>query len=175
MKYNSEILSRLSIRARLAYGTHCLEIALKETANQSDILDSLLKRIWEFCNLPMLENWHSEVYEMSPYCILDTTENAIENFKYINKEQALKLKEEYLRLPPFIVEITDEVIRIGINNMYSGVIGNSIETLEPLICIVKLMEENNITLPKIDAFLKSPFDEDGGWGDPHLRTFYING
>lgn len=140
---------------------------------KSIILEELMEKIWSFCSLINLEKWHSLLYEMSPYCILDDHPEAMNSFRIISREKAEQLKNEYLKLPPFIVSIIDEVISIGYNNMYSGVVGLSEQTLRPLRDIVKIMEENNFMLPDLNPFLKSDFTEDGGWGYPHNREFYL--
>ena len=106
------VLKELSIRARLAYGAYCLEIALNGYKEESCLV-KLIDKIWEFTLSSSLDDWQSEINDMSPHCILDPTPGALDDFNYMTKEEGLALYEAYKKLPPFIVSIIDEVINIG--------------------------------------------------------------
>jgi len=175
MGIDKQLFRQLSVRSRVAYCARCIEIALLKQGVRSSLLDEVLNSLWEFTEYPMLDKWHSQIKEIIPYNVLDPAPNALTDFETISLEKATRLKELYASLPNFIIEMIDNAFWPGLNNLYSGVVAYSEITLEPIMSVVQIMEDNKIELPDITPFLASDLAEEGGWGIEHDRSFYVPG
>ncbi|RFS21164.1 hypothetical protein DVR12_17680 [Chitinophaga silvatica] len=168
-----ESIKLLSIKARLAFACRCLELALDKYKIKSEILDKVIAQIWEFTSEDeRLDLWENLTAGFNTKDVLSPYYNN-EDIPELTPDQFKSLVNCYRTLPIFICEIIDETIWIGRANLYSKVDGFSDETLSPLRKVITLMIENSIPLPGLDTFSKSSFTEDGGWGLPHTRSYYL--
>ena len=79
-----EDLYNLSIRARVAYGTMCLEALLSKLGYELEEWDFILRRLWEYTSIKYLDDWHDMMAEYIPSSILDCP---FEEGDYIKKEE----------------------------------------------------------------------------------------
>jgi hypothetical protein len=166
-----KILKQLSIRSRMALGITCLERLLKGFAIAHPLC-KVIDHLWEFTSSNQLDDWLDIAYEMAPDCILDPHPTAIENFSFLSTDFVKELKTTYNSLPDDIIKAIEAVISIGMNNIYSGVENYRPRTLQPLREVLKITQSNEVSIPDIDIFLRSPFSEQDGWGEARSKQFF---
>ncbi|MFC4077128.1 hypothetical protein [Salinithrix halophila] len=145
----AKVLSTVSIRGRVAFGITCLEKVCEEWKVKNDVMDHFIQELWTF----MKDNsdWDVRVTNLLPDDD-DPTLNA-KHFGY--SYLPLSQQED-------LTTLLDEVIHIGIWNDAGAFISEL--TLEPTLEVGKILTKNNIPVPDISPFLKSPVTDCGGWG-----------
>jgi hypothetical protein len=157
----TDSFNEISIRGRLAYGVSCLENALLHFNIQNDLLEKeVLPRIWSFASSSDLTAWDDSVKEIDPVCILD------------NNSPGSRLQKLYRSLPTIIIEMISDVIEIGAGNLYGGTTGYSPFSMKPLLRVIKTCKMNHISLPQLEPFKRSSFEEMHGWGFEREKSFF---
>jgi hypothetical protein len=151
----------ISIRGRLAYGMTCLEKLVINLNADNPLLQTIVfPKIWEFTSTEDMGEWEQNIRDVDPVCVLDDTADS-------------DLKALYNNLPNDIVSTIEDVIEIGIANIYGGTGDNSPMTLEPLNSVIKTMTKLKVPLPDLRTFKKSSFSEFQGWGNNQTRDYYL--
>lgn len=167
--------TEISIRGRLAYGALCLEETIRKLSISNELLHTLiLPRIWDFTSLKDLSGWDERINEITPCCILEF-EPVQEEFdcKTISFETYQRVFDFYSSLPTDITDLIDYVIEIGTANLYGGTGEDSSYTLSPLSQVLDSCMKLGIELPLVEPFRKSKFSEFHGWGNEHLREYFV--
>ena len=155
-----EDLYNLSIRARVAYGTMCLEALLSKLGYELEEWDFILRRLWEYTSIKYLDDWHDMMAEYIPSSILDCP---FEEGDYIKKEEYDFLSKLY-RVKRELCEVIELIFYVGTIELYSKVIkvGESMKHLEKIISI---MNNNEMPLPEIGKLKDYSFSNKQGWGE----------
>lgn len=166
---------KMSIRGRVAFCVSCAEYVAAQLNFESELLDKIFSKIWDFVSSSKLDLWDNEIKEYSPYVILDThPENKVENYEFITTANFVELKNLYLSLPSFLVEIIGDSIEAGGCNLYGGTDENSPCSLGYALNVYKIMTKNKFSLPSIENFQRSSFTENQGWGNPRDKSFFLS-
>ena len=162
-------IENISIRGRMAYALLCIETTLNQWNIASVNIRSILAKFWEFTSSPELDVWDTEAQRAQP-------------FLYAFYEDFLS-KKQWREMAEFlsISELTESqqealgrelVCLHGLSaNLFSGY--ESELTAEPLLEIINIMLASELTLPDRSRVSLSPVDEEGGWGDPRPRHFFL--
>jgi hypothetical protein len=166
-----EKLKRISIRGRMALAITCLDMILTDRKVDSVEKLSLLDIFWQFVENEEenLAKWdqdrrqHDLLMDLTNYAGGWTSEKPT--------------KYSFAELDDWIYQVIFEVDELGLGELYSAVQGFSNNTLENLTAILNLIVEHGYTIPSLEPFLRSPFDDTSkwgvkGWGKPSPRTFY---
>lgn len=160
-------IDTISIRGRMAYALLCIESALVEWPVYSADLRSALAVFWEFTSSGRLDVWETESQRAQPFLYTshdDSKRDWAEMAEYFG----------YSELPPARQEALGcMLVRLhGISeNLYAGF--DSAVTAGPLIEIINVMQTVGLTLPDCSRVSLSSVEEDGGWGRPHPRHFFL--
>lgn len=162
---------RISIRGRLAFALINFETFIKKNA-PAFFYETGVKRIidelWNVCVQDNIENVEELVNELAPYSILDNhPDNNFNDYKFLNYEEASKLKRDYLSLPEDIISVINLLTELAFGNMYGSTGEFSVATYEVLEEILEIYNEYNVDLICNKTIENSSFTENGGWGKIH--------
>jgi len=158
---NIELLHSVSIRGRYFYGYCCLLNTIQKYKLEPIYkpLDIILK---SFVETDQLDDWQGRVDEFMPSRILEVDFPLIHCVASTDKKSNGLIK--YYSEQPFVVlNIIEELIWLGISNLYGGF--DSKHTFPYIKQIVKYLEEENIDLPNEGILKIFPVSEDRGWGE----------
>ena len=141
----------------------CLQNAFKQNNINNNDPNLITKIIKKFLNSDNLSNWEELANNIQPINILDKKSN-IDDFSF-EHELVLRLKIFYENIPPYLTEMIDYTLDVGLNNLYGGTGEYSSITLEPVLKVIEICKENSIELPDINKFLKYSYKIEDGWGD----------
>jgi hypothetical protein len=164
-------LQGISIRGRVAYCTTCLETIFIYEKIDSERFSALLSCLWEFTRSSDLSEWEEKVVDFYAESILE--ENT-EEPNYLNTAQLQQLQASYATLSTSQHACIDEIIEVGLGNLYSDTGGYSARTLASTMQVVEYMLANGYPLPLIDKFSRLPFtkEDQHGWGKRVDRSFF---
>jgi hypothetical protein len=155
----------ISIRARVAFAILCLENAIKQSKKEN--LD------WSFM-IGKVGDWHYPMAESTPRSVLFDARYDEKDMDFLTEEDCIHLKEVYSNSTELIKDIINIIFEIGTRDLYSSIVNGSPDTLKYLMEIIDLMEQNNIPLPDMNLFEKSPITENEGWGREFTREDIFN-
>lgn len=160
----------LSIRGRYIYGYLCLQnvIELKHLDEVPEELDNVIR---EFLPTDRLDLWHEKAEELLPSVILNN-ENAREFYEYNSYDSVLKLKQYYEVQPQIICDIVEELIWLGISNLYGGF--DTDISFGHLKVIIDLLVKCQIDLPDFNIVKTCSVVERNGWGDRTSMSNFVN-
>jgi hypothetical protein len=163
-------LQTVSIRGRVAYGATCLESILTSAATDVAEFTPLLACLWDFTSSTDLSEWEEKIMDFYSESVLNNSEE-VSGLPSIN---AQRLRASYATLSASQLACIDEAIEIGRGNLYAGVVGHSADTLASTMKLVQYLQAHGRSLPPIDKFLRSPFNQENqhGWGKRVDRNFF---
>lgn len=168
-----EQFNKISIRGRYAFGMKCMETALVKFNINDDLLNRVIQKAWEFTTTQALDDWEDELSDLTPDCLMEIDIEEVEdNALGLSKDELIRLKMTYEKLPQFILEIFHYTLWIGYEHLYSVVPNESPETLKYIKNIIRLMQQNNLPTPSIEKYLSLKFSEDSGWGKEISRSYF---
>ena len=159
-------IESLSIRARVAYGTLCLEKALNNHDDKNEAWQFVLDKFWLFTNLEYVDEWLYIISKVMPDSILDDDFNEESG---ITLEEHKRLKKLYKNTPQFIFDIMEGIFNCGRRHLYGAVTPKSPETVEFIKSIKKIMSSNKMEMPKLGDLKKYSINEHQGWGTTFER------
>ena len=171
---DTEIFKQISIRGRFAYGLTCLEKLIVFYGINNTILNSTIKKFWEFTNIEKLGELEDYFCNIDPFCILTDYPKLKEQperkheFGYddLTLNEMEQVFELYKDLPLNIRDILTHLVTIANSNISAGCGEFSILTFEPTLKIANIISEYSlIDAPKPTDFLFSDFRQNHGWGD----------
>lgn len=157
---NIELFHSVSIKGRYFYGYCCLLNTIQKYKLEQIYkpLDTILQN---FVETDQLDDWQERVDEFMPSRILEVDFPLSHCVASMDKISNGLIK--YYSEQPFVVlNIIEELIWLGISNLYGGF--DSKHTFPYIIQIVKYLEEENIDLPNESILSRFPVSEDRGWG-----------
>jgi hypothetical protein len=157
---------RISITGRYIYGYLCLKqfILFEKLTPTPSALDGIL---CEFVRSNRLDVWHSKAEEVLPSNVLKE-DSAINNL--MTDSDFEPIKEYYKCQPEDIITIYDELIWLGISNLYGRFdTDNSIRYLES---IINILIEKKVELPPFFKVEKCSVTERKGWGELTDMSLY---
>lgn len=156
---------RISIRGRVAYGAACLEVLYDALYLNDPEIRSVIDYYWSYTSAIGLDDWEENLPQIS--------QEAVATLKdYNDFPEYVEVSPLYLRWPISVIMVIALLSDVGRSNLYGGVVGHSELTLEPVMSIVTVLNYMNVSLPDIRPFLKSRFEENGGWGNRVERSFF---
>ncbi len=114
----------------------CLQNAFKQNNINNNDPNLITKIIKEFLNSNDLSNWEELANNIQHINILDKKSN-IDDFSF-EHELVLRLKIFYENIPPYLTEMIDYTLDVGLNNLYGGTGEYSSITLEPVLKIIEI-------------------------------------
>ncbi|WP_047547413.1 hypothetical protein [Psychroserpens sp. Hel_I_66] len=160
-----EILKKISIRGRLAYGMKCLEQYVKENEINDELIDKVFDILWEFTTSDELDVWDEKISDFNPKHILNIKPEKIESeYPTITINEYYELKKFYENSDTDFISMIEKVIEIGTGNLYGGTDEYSSWTLEPTLEVIKMSELKLEHIPDITKFKSFEYSEDKGWG-----------
>lgn len=136
-------ISRMSIRARVAFGLVCAERAFRHFAIREAVIDQLLKRLWSYTDAERLDSWG---------CRWEAAELIDEFGEGIPRAHGETVAH--------LLEALDE---IGGGNLFGGFKNEF--TLEPALKLVAILDEHGVPLPPLKPFIRvSPRRFWSAWG-----------
>lgn len=146
----SQFISSISIRGRLAFGVTCLERVCSEWNVKNERMDQLIEELWSFVN--SISDWEERIMNLLP-----DEDDAELNAKYFHYDHLTISQQKDL------TNLIDEIVHIGMRNSCSAFVNEV--TLEPTLIVAKILTDNDIQLPNLSIFTKSPVTENEGWGN----------
>ncbi|SHE56156.1 hypothetical protein [Chryseobacterium takakiae] len=153
--------NNISINGRYIYGYKCLLEFLKNK-DLPRLPVRLEKDIEEFVSSNTLEFWHENIEEVLPTIILNNTYDS-GYYEIIEYNYYIELLEYYTGLNNECLTLIDNLLYIGINNLYGQF--KSELTLNYLEDIILIMKRNQIELPQINHIFSLTIDQKNGWGN----------
>ncbi len=148
-------LARLSIRARVALATACLESAAKKFRAYHGPLAALIDLYWSYTDSLALDVWARESGDALPQ-----SEGQLAGWIGQHWSSAgVRVLWELVRIPR----------EIGEAEILCEPTAPSISTLEPLKRIIGIAVREGIPLPQLDCFLADPYSDEGPWGRCRYR------
>jgi len=169
-----ERLKKVSIKGRMALGIRCLEINLQDL----DLLgypevQKMLSDFWEYTSSNNLVDWEEKILEYEPWFLFANVErNKYKGFRYLSNDEAQGIYNVMKKFEIRLSEIIEEVIEVGISNLYSGIREYSECSLRATINVLEMLKEINLPLPDLEKFERSKFSEHHGWGIRRDRNFF---
>ncbi|MCS1350890.1 hypothetical protein [Mechercharimyces sp. CAU 1602] len=148
--YSKKDFEKISIRGRLAFGVNCIIRVTETWGVKSDKMNHLILELLSFTHSEDLSEWEDRLGHLFP------KEESMIYAKTFGFEHLSSYKRE--ELFKLIVEVYD----IGAQNLYGGFRDHF--SLNPLMNVIRILNENDIPLPDIGAYRKSKVEEEGGWG-----------
>jgi hypothetical protein len=141
----SRQVSRMSIRARVAFGLVCIERAIRQFGGSAERAEVLLNKLWEYTEAADLSSWG---------CAMDV------------EQLASAFGNE---IPPSKLEVLSrlfkELDQIGGGNLFGGFRDEF--TLVPTMNLLSIMSEHGIEPPSTERFIRtSPRRFWNAWGRP---------
>lgn len=164
-----DMFEPISINGRFIYGYLCVRNAI--AAKGLSLLPSTLDQLFhDFVLLTSLDEWQSKVDEILPSYLLD--DERVKQMGYFEAAETEKIRTYYINQPAFLTELIDELLWIGLANLYGGY--NSKFTMGYLKRILLIMTNNSIPLPYFDLIKHCLVSKDKGWGEKdNLQHYYI--
>lgn len=163
--FDLEFFQKVSIRGRLAYAVCTCRNAAKALDIKSSLLDDILYHIAQFCNSKELDVWEEIINYYTPCCILDDRVE-FDDWKFMTKEDALKLQQFYLSVPEYFSDMLDATIEVGASNIYGGTGEYSSSSLKALKEVIDLATAHKVSMPVQVRFAGYAYGIDDGWGEP---------
>lgn len=160
----------ISIRGRYIYGYLCLIRYISEKKFQT-LPNKLLNDIEDFVSSGQLDSWHESIEEVLPTIILNNTYES-GYYEIIEYNYYIELLEYYTSLNNECLTLIDNLLYIGINNLYGQF--KSELTLNYLEDIIIIMKKNQIELPQVNHIFSLTIDQKNGWGNRVKMKDYIN-
>lgn len=158
-KFHIDKFELISIRGRFIYGFLCMMNEI--TYNNSDKLPIELDSLFhEFVSSDKLDDWHSKVEDVIPSYIYDKAEDKSDFF---SSQSIQEIKNFYASQPSYIVETIDDLIWLGVSNLYSGF--NSEKSLKCLKSILEKMYKYAVPLPSFEIVKDCSVSQRHGWGN----------
>lgn len=159
----SELIRGMSIRARMALSITCLDILLKEFSIHAEEKSALMETFWQFVEDSQLWKWDQDRRTNSLLMAIGD---------YIIHAENIPADYSCRNLPDFALQLIFEIDELGLGDLYGAVTGHSESTFDSLLNILHLMVAHGFSIPPLHPFLKSSFQDNGGWGNPVPRTFF---
>ncbi len=138
-------ITRMSIRARVAFGLVCVERAVRRFGVDGERMECLLRGLWRYTDADDLSGWG---------CALDAEELAVACGEAVSRE-CLEV----------LARLFSELDEIGGGNLF-GAFRNEF-TLTPAKNLVAILIEQRIALPPVKPFIRvSPRRLWNAWGRP---------
>jgi hypothetical protein len=135
-------LESVSIRGRMAFAVDSVQAWVDQDGFDGPALRSLLELMVEFCSSADLGDWDR---------------------KCIEAAASSMIREE--TGSPSLVEAVDAAIEdVGRGDLFGGVIGVSLTTLNGALRVARLAAAAGVSLPSLGSYAFSSFDEVHGWG-----------
>lgn len=150
-------LSQLSITGRMLYCLTCLENALSHfyiEGSESVFITDVIKN---FEHTDNLSDWEELAEDILPTNLFDSNFN-ITDFNSLQPNTILNIRRFYKDSPIDLVEIIDNTLQVGLNNLYGNTTDRSLVTLLPTLKVVELCLKNGIPLPSISDYSHYSFD-----------------
>jgi hypothetical protein len=151
----------ISINGRFIYGYLCLRKAIDKTGAEH-LPDILLEMIYEFVSSNNLDSWQQRADEVLPSTVMDEI-NGEDYYKFLNMETVIVYRKYYKNQPILIKELIEELLTLGMANLYCGFDSNI--TYPHVEEIIKLMEDHKIQLPEFSIIEHCSVGERHGWGE----------
>ena len=158
-----DTIKNISIRGRMYYCSFCLKNAFEKNGIMNEEVKVILNTVLDFLESESLDLWEDVAKDISPESILDENFN-INDFT-MDHNLIYKLKSFYKNIPGYLVELIEYTIYVGLENLYGGTGEYSPSTLDYILRIISICEQNGINIPDINHFLKYSFKEYHGWGN----------
>lgn len=167
---NIKKFHQISIKGRFIYGYLCLRNTIDEMKAQN-LPYQLDEILCEFVSSNRLDLWQDRADKVLPSIILDES-NDEKYFESITHEIVLILRKYYQSQPPILNELIEELIDLGLANLYCGFDTDiSFPYIEQ---IIKLMIEHNIELPDFQIVETCSVKERHGWGEYANMIDFLN-
>lgn len=162
--FMEDSIKKISIRGRMYFCLQCLQNAFGEKNRRDEkFIGLILKTVKDFLRSEELDKWEESAENILPVNLLDSKFNI--NDYTMDHSLVLKLKLFYEQLPPYLTDLIDYTLNVGLNNLYGGTGEYSSFTLDPVLKVITICKQNNIKIPDISNFLKFSFNEEHGWGN----------
>jgi hypothetical protein len=158
-----EMVKGISIRARMALAITCLESVLSTFSIRAEEKSAILETFWQFVEDDRMWKWDLDRRTNDSLMIIG---------EYINHVQDIPKEYSCRNLPDFALRMVFETDELGMSDLYGEVCGYSKHTFASVINILRLMVTHGFPMPSLNPFLKSSFQDNGGWGSAVPRTFF---
>ena len=152
-----EQIERISVRGRFALGVTCLEQVCQAWGLDGDRLPRLFEVLWSFTESSDLVAWDDEVTSLLP--------ESPDELRHFSGTASLStgMAEEFL-------ELLNDVHWIGLANVCCAF--ESRTTLSPTLGVPAWLDRHGVSHPPLDPFLRSPVEEEHGWGKDVPPSFF---
>ncbi len=124
--------------------------------------DELNDIISSFLPTDRLDLWQNKADEVLPPVVLNS-DNKQEFYKFVSNESIIHIREYYKSQPAIILDVIENIIWLGLSNLYCGF--NSNHTIEYIKDIIELMIKEGVDLPAFDKVKMLSVSERRGWGE----------
>lgn len=170
-------LQYLSIRARVALGTLCLEELLKNNIsgyNSHKGWKFIINSIWDYTDHSP-SSWHYRMAEITPFSIEEDVSFEEKGIEYLDKDIYLLIRDAYKDTCDDIKKVIDLIFEIGTLDLYSSIAENSPRTLSMLEEVLTITRDNGLLIPSIDRLRKHDISSNNGWGNSFTKYDIIDG
>lgn len=174
----AQAVAQISIRGRMALGARCFDDACAHLGLDDPEIRAVSDWFWSFTGSEDLGVWESGGPEglMDAYELVHVTANpgiTLAPSWADAPDVASQVPPVYLRMPLGMVVMAVLIYDdIGRGNLYSGVAGHSPGTWQATLRVMGCAQRMGVPLPDLAPFLRSPFCEAHGWGEPRPREFF---
>jgi hypothetical protein len=158
-----ELVKGISIRARMALAITCVDIVLSKFSIHAEEKSALVETFWQFVEDDRLWKWDLDRRTNDSLMIID---------EYIDHLQDIPADYSCRNLPDFALKMIFETDELGMSDLYGAVQGYSEHTFTSILNVLRLMVTHGFPIPPLHPFLKSPFQDNDGWGSAVPRTFF---
>lgn len=155
-------LENISIRGRMAYLLCLFEKLLMHFQCCKEKWNWILEKLWQYTEIPYLDEWMYEIAEFLPENILTDPFDA---FEFLSESDYKRLKDIYKDNCEDINVMMNIIFDLGTTELYSKLEDNSPYTLSKLQDAADIMNKNNISLIEVQPFEKYSYSESNGWGE----------
>lgn len=176
---DNEIIKKISIRGRFAFGLTCLEIIVDNYQLRDNVLGSIIDEFWRFTNSEKLGQYEDYFISRNPHSVLTDFPllkihpERIHDFGFdnISFSELEMIYELYLKLPSSITSILECLITIANSNLSAGCGEFSVLTYEPTLKITEIIKKYTaLEFYKPEDFLFSIFEQNQGWGNQFTKN-----
>jgi hypothetical protein len=153
--------SNITIRGRYIYGYLCISNMIPKY-NLPSLPDKLNQTIKTFTISVELDEWLLFAEEVIPSTVLENYNNE-KYFEHFLISDIIELREYYVLIPDQLLNIIEELIRLGISNIFAAY--NSEDSMPHIMKIIEIMNTSNTDLPNFEIISDCIIKNGDGWGN----------
>lgn len=169
--FNRDVMRTISMNGRMAYIILCIEKYLLEMYPEKDWKE-LSKRMWKATS-EAWDEWMDSFIEIIPQYLFEFDTYEDSDFEELSEEEYKFFIDLYSGVTEGLFDDSTNKVGYIINTLklmeevycYTSIPGTGEESIDLILQVCEILEEDNVSLPDLDLVEFTSFDERNGWGE----------